>query len=261
MALTLKNSPTAAGATAPTKQEAKQEVMKAEAEAVVKAPSYDESIFYSKSGSVAFVAPLGDPSHPDVTTDKEGKKSVTPYIVGYRFKALEDMVVPHCGLGEDARKNLMSFIDKNATLAVKAGQEFDMTRFDTGLLLATPEFNGKITGEGKTFTAVYQSNSLKTKKGELGSVSSATEIPTVSLKAESGSIKDYAIIEVLDFVDDINPVNNVKRKLRTCKPGMEYFENLCKVQTTRTRSAGSASSTKIERNKKAEAFLQIVAKK
>lgn len=245
-------------------QETKTQVEKTQAEAVATAPAYDESIFGSKSDTIAFVAPLGDPSHPDTTKDKDGNTSVTPYIVGYRFKALADIEVPECGLDEDARKNLMSFKDKNGKKVVKAGETFDLTRFETGLLLAAPEFNGRLTGEGKTFTAVYQSNAVTSKNGTLGTSSASTEIPTVALKAESGSIKDYKIIEVLTYESRTIKMGSngkpVTRKDRKIIPGFEKWEPLCIVQATRTRKEGSSAPKNI-RNKKAEAFLQIVAKK
>lgn len=260
LSLSKKTAPEAAEA----KQEIKAQVQKEEAAAVATAPQVEDSILGSKSETVAFVAPLGDPSHPDTTTDKEGNKSVTPYIVGYRFKALEDIEVPECGLDTDAKKNLMSFIvaNKNNKKMVKAGETFDLTRFETGLMLAVPEFNGRISGEGKGFTAVYQSVVAKSKKGALGETSSATEIPTVALKADEGSIKEYKIIDVLTFTK-VTGENGVTRKERKIIPGFEKWEPLCIAQVARTSKAGSSStsSKKVARNKKAEAFLQIVAKK
>lgn len=238
----------------------KQEAMKVEAAAVATTPTYDESILCSKSDKVVFISPLGDPSHKDVTVDKTtGEKTVTPYIVGYRFKALEDMEVPDCGLGDDARKNLMSFADINGKKLVKAGEEFDLTRFEAGLLFAPPEFNGRITGGGKSFTVVYQTNSIKSKSGKLGDASAAAEIPTISIKADAGSLKDYAIIEVLTFTATTSD-NGTIRKDRKILPGFEKWEPLCRVQT-RVSSGVSSTASKTTRNSKADSFLQIVAKK
>lgn len=254
MALTIKKSADTANT-----QEAKVQAKKAEAAVEATTPKYDETVLGSKSDTLAFVAPLGDPSHPDTTTDKvTGKKTVTPYIVGYRFKALADIEVPECGLDADARKNLMSFKDKNGKKVVKAGETFDLTRFETGLLLASLEFNGRVTGEGKGFTAVYQKNAVHSKKGTLGETSAATEIPTVALKSDDGSIKDYKIIEVLSYTKNTLD-NGTVRKNRTINPGFEKFEALCVAQVPRTRRESSAPKTK--RNAGAEAFMQIVAKK
>lgn len=257
MGLSLNNIPNKGTET--TQASPKAEAEKVVAAASVAEPTFDEGILGSKSGTIEFVRPIGDPSRPDVTTDKNGNKSKTPYIVGYRLKALEDMEVPHCGLAEDARKNLMSFVDKNAKIAVKAGEEFMVTRFDAGLLLASPEFNGRINGGGKGVSAVYQVNTQKSAKGTLGDASAATNIPTVALKTDTGSIKDYEIEECLTF-EVIPGEGGVVRKSRHIKPAYEYFANLCIAPEARARSAGS-SKPKNARNKNAQAFLDIVSKK
>lgn len=240
---------------------------KAKAEAAVDAttPKYDADILGSKSGAIAFVAPLGDPSHPDVTSttkpDGTVEKTTTPYIVGYRFKALEDIEVPDCGLAEDAKKNLMSYDASkvNNKRLVKAGETFDLTRFEMALLLAAPEYNARVNGEGKGFTVAYQKNAVRSRKGTLGETSAATEVPTASLKADSGSIKDYQIIEVLTC--EVKKLDNgVTRKERKIVAGFEKWEPLCIAQAPRTRSS-SASTPKNRRNAGAEAFLQIVAKR
>lgn len=241
------------------KEAVKEETQKVIAEATATAPEYADGVLGSKSGSIAFVAPLGDPSHNDVTIDKEGNKTSTPYIVGYRFKALEDITVPECGLDEDARKNLMSFKDKNGVKQVKAGETFDLTRFETGLLLAPAEFNAKVTGEGKSFTGVYQSTGVKPKSGELGKVSQSAEIPTFALKADTGSIKDYQIIEVLSF-EKKTLENGQARKIRTIKPGFEKWEPLCRVQAPKMGGSTKVSNANV-RNAKAEAFLKLVNSK
>jgi hypothetical protein len=168
-------------------------------------------------------------------------------------------------MGADARKNLMSYVDANGTKQVKAGEEFDLTRFEAGLLLAPPEFHGRITGEGKPFTAVYQQKkNPAAQAGKIADVSAAAAIPTVALRPESGSIKDYQIIEVLSFTSEKVPVGDKGhvqiRKTRTINPGFEKFEPLCQAAPPRARKS-SASTPKARRNSGAQAFLEIVAKK
>jgi len=245
---------------AQAKQSAKVEAEKIVAEATVSEPEIAQGVLGSKCNAIEFIAPIGDPSRPDVTTDKNGNKTKTPYIVGYILKALEDIEVPHCGLAEDARKNLMSFIDKNAKVRIPAGTEFQVTRFDVGLLLAAAEFNGRMTGGGKSISAVYQIASQKSAKGTLGDASAATAIPTVSLRTDTGSIKDYPIVECLTF-EVIPGENGTVRKNRHIKPGFEYFENLCIAPEARERRTGVGSAPKNARNKNAQAFLDIVSKK
>lgn len=244
----------------------KEAKVKADAVVDATAPAYAPDILGSKSATIAFVSPLGDPSRPDTTTTKEAdgstKKTVTSYIVGFRFKALEDMEVPDCGLAEDARKNLMSYNAEkvNNKKLVKAGETFDLTRFETGMLLAPPEFNGRISGEGKSFTTIFQRKEVRSSKGTLGETSSATEIPTVSLTPDgAGSIKDYAIIDVLSF-ESIKEENGVTRKKRTIIPGFEKWEPLCITHASKAKKSATTSN-KNKRNMGAEAFLQIVAKK
>lgn len=256
MPLSLRN-PSTVNKNANVVEAQKEEAQKVEAAAVATAPNYSEEVLGSMSDAIAFVAPLGDPSHPDVVKDKDGNVISTPYIVGYRFKALRDIEVPECGLDDDARKNLMSFKDKNGKRTVKAGEEFDLTRFEMGLLLAAPEYNCRITGEGKNFTATYQVAVVKSKNGDLGTASAALKVPTVALKMDTGSIKDYKIIDVLSFTTD----PETKKKIRTINPGFEKWEPLCKVQAQMSRASSGSSTPKNIRNQKADAFLQIVAKK
>ncbi len=242
---------------------------KVEAAAVAEAPVYDAGVLGSKSDTIAFVAPLGDPSRIDNTyaPNEKGESTIagkTPYIVGYRLKALVDMVVPECGMGADARKNLMTYVDATGTKQVKAGEEFDLTRFETGLLLAPDEYNGRITGEGKAFSVVYQQKKNPgAEAGKIADVSAASAIPTVSIRPESGSIKDYQILEVLSFTSEKVPVGNNGhtqiRKTRTINPGFEKFEALCQAAPPRVRK--SSSAPKARRNAGAQAFLDIVNKR
>ena len=242
---------------------ANQEAKKVEAAAVATAPKYEDGVLCSMSDKIAFISPLGDPSRPDTVKDKDGKVTSTPYIVGYRFKALADIEVPECGLDSDARKNLMSFIpeNKNNTKQVKAGEEFLLTRFETGLLLAKPEFNCKVTGGGKEFTLAIQSKVVKSKTGDLGKASSATSLPTVALRADTGSLKDYKIEEVLSYTE-VTGANGTKTKQRVINPGYEKWEPYCHAPAPKARrSSGGSASSKTKRNASAEAFLALVAKK
>lgn len=253
-----KTTPEAAPAAVETTKKATAAAVAAEATPV------DVSEIGKKSGTIAFVAPLGDPSHADNTYTKgangENIKATTAYIVGYRFKALEDMTVPECGLDKDATKNLMSYIDPNGTRQVKAGEEFNLTRFEVGMLLSPAEFNGKITGEGKSFSVVYQ--------GKPGSSTASTSdarvangvLPTVAIRPETGSIKDYNIIEVLSVTTKEEEINGkiVKRKIKTINPGFEKFEALCATAAPRARKA--TQGPKVTRNQKAAMFLDMVKK-
>lgn len=214
------------------------------------------------SDKLHLVAPLGDPSNPDTTTDeKSGDKKVTSTIVGYRMKADIDLEVPDVKVGDDFKKNLMSFVgDPNQTRHVPAGTEFDLTRFELGMLISRDEFNGKALGGDKPVSCSYSTSQKKGSAGSVLTASGATAIPSISLRAfnPGQSIKDFPIIDVLDYTVTKGE-NNVVRKVRTIKPGFEKFAALC-VTNVRTPGSKSGSAEKANvRNKGAETFLKIAA--
>lgn len=239
-----------------TKKPATEGKVVAEANAPVAQVADD--VLESKCGTVAFVAPLGDPSKDDTTTvtvNGKQEKKVTPFIVGYRFKALEDMVVPECGTTAAFKKNPMDFKDINGTKAVKAGETFDLTPFETGLLLSPPEFNGKASGGDKEVFCAYAMKGLKMKDGEVATASAANSIPRVVLRVTEGSIKDFDIIPVLNFTTEKGE-NGTTRKIRTILPGFEKWEPRCAQSAPRTRTGSGKTATK-SYSKNAAAFMQM----
>ena len=239
-----------------------------QADAMASAPVVKDENLGSKSDKLAFVAALGDPSQDDVTyiTTPDGKKDkkVDPIIVGYRMKALEDIEVPDVAPGDDFTNNLMSFTpaDVDKTRHVKAGEEFDITRFELGMLISRPEYNGKATGGQIPVTCAYATQSKNSSAG-VAVKAATTTLPSVSLRAVQGSIKDVAIIPVLEFTTTQDPNTKATRKKRTILPGFEKFQPLCKdFVTTGIRRSGSTSKSGVEtRNKNAEAFLKIAMAK
>lgn len=218
----------------------------------------------AKSAEIAFVACLGDPSRDDVTTienpDGSKTKRVDPTIVGYRLKALADVEVPNCPPGDDFKNNFMSYTgDPTATRTVKAGEEFDVTKFELGMLVSRPEYNGSFTGGNTPVSAAY---SLRGAKGSDGKalISASTQIPTVTLKALKGSVKDTMMVNVLEFTKEKDATTGAIRKNRTILPGFEKFEPLCKV-TARATGSGVAKTAANTRSKGAETFLRIVQAK
>lgn len=218
----------------------------------------ESAILGSLSDKLKLVCPLGDPSNPDTITDENGVKKVTSTIVGYRFVADVDLEVPDVPVGDDFKKNLMSFNgDPNKTRLVKAGTEFDLTRFETGMLISRDEFNGKALGGDKPVVCSYNTTSKKGATGAVMTTSGATSIPSISLRAanQGQSIKDFPITDVLDYTT--TKENNTVRKVRTIKPGFEKFAALC-VASVRTPGQGrTVTGTANIRNKGAETFLKI----
>ena len=212
------------------------------------------------SDKLILVAPLGDPSNPDTTNDN-GEKKVTSTIVGYRFKAEVDLEVPDVEPGDDFKKNLMSFKgDTSKTRHVPAGTEFDLTRFETGMLISRDEFNGKALGGDKPVVCSYNMSQKKGSTGAVLSTSGAAAIPSISLRAanQGASIKDFPIIDVLTC-KTIQNESGIPRKERTIVPGFEKFAPLCaKVVRTPGASANALGKVNI-RNKGAETFLKIAS--
>lgn len=221
-----------------------------------------------KSDKIALISPLGDPSREDVTPRKgpngQEEKITTSTIVGYLFKALEDLDVPECGMGDDARKNPMSFKDIGGSKHVKAGETFALTRFETGLLLSRPEYNARINGGGNEFTVVYQkaANVPKSADGSAAQIDSG-RLPTVQLRGVTTSVKDLPMVDVMTFerqqVKDSK--GNIRNQIvnRKVVPGYEKFEPLCRT-LTRQPGTGAASADTKTRNPHAQAFLAMVKK-
>lgn len=219
----------------------------------------------SKSATLHFIAALGDPSRDDVTpivVNGKKEKKVDPTIVGYQFKSDVDLQVPNVMPGDGIKNNLMSYTgDTTATVLVKAGTPFNLTKFETGMLISREEYNGRATGGEKQVLATYTISAKKASDGSLAKASSATAIPSVSLRAVTGSIKDYAMIPVLNFTKE-KGANGTTKKTRTIIKGFEKFEGLCKesVRATGDSRGGSSTATNT-RNKGAAAFLQIASAK
>lgn len=240
-----------------------KEVVATSVSAKVPVEEIKEDVFESKCDKIAFVAALGDPSRDDVTpadVEKGIARRVDPTIVGFAFKILEDMEVPDCGIPADLKENNMAYVDKEGKKMVKAGETVYLTRFETGMLLAPQEFNGKATGGQMPVGCTFTVKKKTTKAGAVSTVSGANTVPVVSLRPlKTGmSIKDIEMINVLTFTSE-KKENGQTRKTRKIVPGFEKWESLCKVSAssagTRTRSAASNRS---ERSKGAQVFLSIV---
>lgn len=212
----------------------------------------------SKSDKVAFVACLGDPSNPDTDTTT---KVVTPTIVGYRFKALEDMDVPESipAQGTSLKNNIMACDPQNITLKhVKAGETFDLTKFETGYLASQEEYNCVFSGN----PALPVSCAIATKgmnKDGSPMKTQDSEIPTISLRAmkKGTSVKDVAMVEVLSFVKETQP-NGTNKITRTINKGFEKFISLTLTAERSGGKRGANGPKTVTRNEKAVVFLNIV---
>lgn len=250
-----------AEATSAKKKTAKVEKEKVTANIEAAAPVVENAegvVFGSKSETIAFLNPLGDPSKPDSTPqtmpDGTTKTVVTSTIVGYRFQALEDVEVPDVEAGDDIKTNLMSYVgDPMKTRPVKKGETFDLTKFETAMLISRDEYNGSFTGGTMSVSCSYNFKAKKTSAGTVAKASTAA-VPTIALKSTTSgaSIKDAKMIDVLTCVS--HKEGKITKNTRTINPGFEKWAGLCK-KAVRATAGGVSQSNK--RNANAQAFLAI----
>lgn len=213
------------------------------------------------SDTLEFVCALGDPSRDDVTTRVVGGKQVkdnSAKIVGYRFKSKVDITIPDCGTQSDLKSNPMSYDNINGQKQVKAGEVFDLTRFETALLLSGEDYNARATGGSLQVVACYVTKGGG--KNGKGTVAKAAQEswPTCSLKGINGSVKDMKMVNVLTFTAEKRS-NGTTRKTRTIVPGFEKWLPLCEEATK--KSGVSRSQDVNSRNKGAESFMNMVKMK
>jgi hypothetical protein len=193
--MALSNKMNEQGVKAPTQEETKvvkgtsaSDQFRAEGAKARETMSADEkAVEGSKSDMVAFVAALGNPARKQDRV--EGNKSIPCYeVVGYEFKALEDMVVPFIPL-----KSADSFnVGEESERQVKAGETFHLTIYETAMLISRIEYAGKFSGEGDAVVLSAKSSKNRT-----------TPLPILKKAASQGSIKSNIKL-VADMIGDAN---------------------------------------------------------
>lgn len=147
----------------------------------------------SKSDKVAFVGALGDPNKPQFR--KENGQDIPSFVVvGYAFKALEDMTVPRA----DLKSGFKNFMDVGAMSeeTVKAGETFYLNVFETGALISKTIYAGSFTGEGVEVTlgAKFAQNRVE-------------PLPVLN-KSGKGSVKENMIL--IADMQGADPAKKVK---------------------------------------------------
>lgn len=177
----------------------------------------------SKSDKVAFVCALGDPARKQARV--ENKASIPSYVVvGYKFKALEDMTVPYAPL-KQGWKTILD-VEEATEKQVAAGQEFHLNIVETAMLISRVEYAGRFSGEG-TQVAL----SVKT--------SNDREEPLPILtKVGAGSIKENMEL----IADMIGGDGADKRGTPQVKP--EYADTFGALYNRRTLTKKSAGASK-----------------
>lgn len=178
----------------------------------------------SKSDKVAFVCALGDPSRKQARV--ENKTSVPSYVVvGYKFRALEDMTVPHAPLKQGMRTILD--VEEATEKQIPAGQEFHLNIVETAMLISRVEYAGRFSGEG-----VQVALSVKT--------SNDREEPLPILnKVGAGSIK-----ENMELIADMVGGDGTEKNRGTAQVKDEYAETFGALYTRRSLQKKSAGATK-----------------
>lgn len=241
MGLTIKK----ANATEPTAEAKVEAPVAEEAEApVAQAADVVDDTIGSMSDKVAFVAPLGNPLRDDVTSTKgeDGvvNKTTTPFIVGYRMKALADLVVPDCGTTDNFKKNYMDFADINGVKEVKAGETFDLTPFEMAVMAARKEFNKRFTGGEVAAMCCFSKKDFPGGKAKDGAEVTVKEIPRAVLRLAEGSIKDMQYVLVCEKEMQMD-ADGKQKKVGKVNPGFEKWAPLCKA-TQRTVGGARAAS-------------------
>lgn len=228
----------AVNAEAAEKEKTEEVVAKAEApEAAPAVESQDvqDPTIGSLSDKIALEAVLANPLRPDVISQKVDDKvdKVTKaFIVGYKFKALADMVVPDCGTTDQFARDYMNYADINGQKEVKAGEEFDLTPCEMAILACSKEVNKKFSGGRDVAVCCWAKKDMD--KVEV----TAKTLPRAVLRLQNGSIKDYPYINVVEKREELDE-NGAKRVYGVPVPGYDKFASLCNKQK---RSAGVRAS-------------------
>lgn len=224
-----------------------EEAAVAEATAPAGAEEVANDTVGTLSAKIAFVAPLGNPLKDDVTIikgkDGQENKKVTPFIVGYRLKALEDIDVPECGTTDNFKKDYMDYADINGKKHVAAGETFDVTPFEMAVLAADPRVNRTFSGGERVAICCWSKKEFTgSKTGDV----TVKAVPRAVLRLTEGSIKDYNYIEVCSKTVEMDE-SGKQRKVGHINPGFEKWAPLCKAsaRTAGGRTAGARSSKPI----------------
>lgn len=179
----------------------------------------DKSVVGINSNKIALIATVCDPSVQDV--DKTSQYAKINKVIGYAFKALEDVEVPEIGCTLFAKSNKLDYDERNINRKklVKKGEEFYLTFFETAKLLMSAEFNAKITGVLKgSFPAVAAITYVNIDKGEQPEIDKSGKpmyIKSFSLRAvntknpKTGEVIRHSVralpqIPVIDIKDTPN---------------------------------------------------------
>ena len=159
----------------------------------------EKAIEGSKSNTIAFVNSIGADNMPVTIGNVPGKKTV-----GFRFRNVGDAPIAVPVAPAISKKPYEADITGN-TRTVNAGEEFVLNCVETGILISQIEYAGRFSGGEKTVHLI-----LKSQK--------ESALPLVTLKADTGNVKDGMVVIGADKDADGNTV-----LAEEYKPSFEKF--------------------------------------
>lgn len=176
----------------------------------------------SKSDKVAFVCALGDPNKKQARV--EGKQSIDSYaVVGYKFKALEDMTVPFAPIKEGFKS--LTDVEPATEKAVKAGEVFALNLVETAQLISRIEYAGKFCGEDDVVVL-----SVKASK-------SREELLPILSKQGTGSIKSN-----MELIAEMQGATADSKGTPVIKP--EFAESFSNLYVKKVAKRGTGTKDK-----------------
>lgn len=231
-------TPATAQTGAKSNTEALHEKFKEQGHAIRESRSAEEKALEgSKSDKVTFIGCLGDPATGQFRKSK-GENVPSYKVVGYRFKALEDMQVPVAKLKVGFKNPLDT--EEITMRNVKANEEFDLNSFETGVLAAQIEYAGRFTGEGTNVSLTVK-------------FSKDRPDPLPVLKALKGSVKENMIMVATNIGDETKKQWKVKDEFA------DKFDVLyMKKSAGKPSQGGNTKGNKESTADVAAAFLQYI---
>ena len=216
------------------------------------------------SSSVALVGLLGDPSDPDVITEKDadGNKKAQdskPRVVGYIIKNVGNEPLKYWSspLAKNwTRKDRMSHIPEETVDAVIApGETANLTLFETAVLFSTPEVNLVASGGDLVATGVFSKRNSRQ-----ATENTDSQNQNFLIRVSPGSIRDMKYTEILTFEERTAEGGGVTRTGHKIIPGFEKFAPIAENRGRRGRTGGSATRAPkaVTHNADARNFLNSV---
>lgn len=193
----------------------------------------------SKSGAVKFITALGNPKKP-VKRVQGGERLPSYEVVGYKFEALEPVQVPTCLPKKGAKSNMD--VEPPTWREVKAGEQFDLSCAELGVMIAGIEYAGIFNGGGDE--VILHVTISKARGG----------VPNTVLKRREGALKSD-----LTLIADKEKGENGKSTY-TVKP--EYAEKFGYLFVQTPTNRGTAGATKVgESPRELAAALRVYSAK